>query len=161
MHTGTSCLLVAVLLAVTVPAFAAEPATPRPPTLFAALDADGDGRFTAAELQSAREQQIARFDADRDGGYRRPSIRHGLDAAQPRLARRFRADDRDRTDESGWRNWSSVGGDAAPPRHGRDGALSADECGPADATQPVGVFRRDSPARRPRQGQVTEPARRD
>lgn len=84
------------LLALAGPAGAAEPPTRPAPALFAALDADGDGRVTAAELQSARAGQIERFDADGDGRLSAEEYRSWwLDAAQARLTRLFRADDRD------------------------------------------------------------------
>jgi EF hand len=97
MHAGTPHLIVAALLVATAPTFAAEPAAPRPPALFAALDADGDGKLTAPELHAAREQQIARFDGDGDGRLSAAEYQSWwLDAAQPRLARQFRADDGDK-----------------------------------------------------------------
>ena len=96
MHAGKS-LLIAALLAVTTPVFAAEVPPPRPPTLFASLDADGDGRLTSHELHAARERQVARFDADRDGRLSEAEYQAWwLDVAQVRLARQFRADDGDK-----------------------------------------------------------------
>ena len=77
-------------------AIAAEAVPPQGPPLLVAADADHDGKVTAAELRSEREQQVARFDADRDGGLSAEEYEAWfLDAAQPRLARQFRADDRD------------------------------------------------------------------
>jgi hypothetical protein len=83
--------------AAAAPAFAADPAAPRVPALLAALDADRDGRLTQGEMHAARGQQIARFDGNRDGW---PSAEEyqawWLEAARARLARQFRADDRDK-----------------------------------------------------------------
>jgi hypothetical protein len=94
MHAGTFRLVA--LLALAAPAWAAEPTAPAAPPLFAALDADGDGRVTAVELQAARAAQIDRFDADGDGRLSAVEYRTWwLDAAQARLTRQFRADDRD------------------------------------------------------------------
>lgn len=88
--------LIVALLALAGPAVAAEPPARPAPSLFAALDADGDGRVTAAELQSARAGQIERFDADGDGRLSAEEYRSWwLDSTQARLTRLFRADDRD------------------------------------------------------------------
>lgn len=96
MHVVTSSFLLAALLAAAGPLGAAEPSTTRPPTVFAMLDADGDGRLTAQELRAAREQQVARFDGDGDGRLSAAEYQAWwLDAAQQRLGRQFRADDGD------------------------------------------------------------------
>jgi hypothetical protein len=99
MHTWIPGLVAAVL-AVIGPAIAAEPGATHAPALFTALDADRDGRLTSEELHAARAQQIARFNRNDDG---RLSVAEyqawWLDAAQPRPARQFRADDRDKDGE--------------------------------------------------------------
>ena len=96
MQVGTSHFLLAALLLAADPLGAAEPVATRPPTVFAMLDADGDGRLTAQELRAAREQQVARFDGNGDGRLSAAEYQAWwLDAAQQRLARQFRADDGD------------------------------------------------------------------
>jgi Ca2+-binding EF-hand superfamily protein len=90
-------LLFVALLAAAIPALAADPAPRGVPALLAALDADHDGRLTSEELHAARKQQVTRFDGNRDN---RLSIEEyqawWLEAAQARLARQFRADDRNK-----------------------------------------------------------------
>ena len=132
MHAGTSCLLVAALLAAIAPAHAAEPAAPRPPALFAALDADGDGKLTATELHAAREQQIARFDGNGDGRLSAAEYQAWwLDVAQPRLARQFRADDGDKDGEITLEELVERSTALLRRRDAdRDGALTADEWRP-------------------------------
>lgn len=132
MHAGTPRLLVAALLTAAAPAIAADPAPVRPPALFATLDTDGDGKLTAQELHAAREQQIERFDGDRDGRLSAAEYQAWwLDVAQPRLARQFRADDGDKDGEITLEELVERSTALLRRRDAdRDGALSADEWRP-------------------------------
>jgi hypothetical protein len=101
--TSTRLLAVgacAVLAAAATEACAAEVVRPNVPALLASNDADRDGRLTLAELEGARERQMARFDGDADG---RLSIEeygaYWLDLMRERMTRQFRADDRDDDDQ--------------------------------------------------------------
>ena len=126
-------------------AIAAEAVPPQGPPLLVAADADHDGKVTAAELRSERERQVARFDADQDGSLSPQEYAAWfLDAAQPRLARRFKADDRD---GNGRIALEELVERSAAMLHRRDrdgdGALSADELRPRRRPTQVGVVPAD------------------
>jgi Ca2+-binding EF-hand superfamily protein len=134
-------LLFATILASAAPAaFAADPAAPRVPALLAALDADRDGRLTRGEMHAAREQQIAKFDGNRDG--RLSAEEHQawwVDAARARLARQFRADDRDKDGSVTLEELVERSDDLLRRRDtDRDGALTAEELRPRRRTPQAG-----------------------
>jgi hypothetical protein len=132
MHVRRTRLLAAALVTVASPALAAEPVPPRPSTMFAALDADGDGKLTGHELQLAREQQVARFDGNGDGRLSAAEYQAWwLAAAQPRLTRQFRADDRDQDGEVTLEELLERSNELLRRRDlDRDGALTTDEWRP-------------------------------
>src|SRR4051794_35727848 len=92
----TPCALIALISCVCpVPmaaAYAADSGRPRVlPQLLVSLDANKDGRLTLDELDTAREQQLARFDRDGDGKLSPEEYQAlWLDAARERLVRQFR-----------------------------------------------------------------------
>lgn len=54
-------------LAIPSLAFAMEPYLPKSPKPFGKIDANADGRVTAAELQSKAERKLLKLDADKNG----------------------------------------------------------------------------------------------
>ncbi|MDP9134915.1 MAG: EF-hand domain-containing protein [Actinomycetota bacterium] len=120
------------MLLAAAPAVAAPVAQPRVPALLAALDADRDGKLTLQELHTAREQQVDRFDRNGDGRLSAEEYQAWwLETAQARLARQFRADDRDKDGEITLQELVERSNELLRRRDiDRDGSLTADELRP-------------------------------
>jgi Ca2+-binding EF-hand superfamily protein len=140
MRNSISCLLAtAALLAAAGPSFAAGTAPSHTPTMMAAQDADQDGRLTLDEMRRARQQQVERFDADRDGKLSAAEYQTmWLDAAQARLARAF-ADDKDHDGAVTADEMIARASDLLHRRDSdKDGALTAEELRPRRRATPAG-----------------------
>jgi Ca2+-binding EF-hand superfamily protein len=140
MRNSVSCLLAtAALLAAAGPSFAAGTVPLHAPAMLAAQDADQDGRLTLDEMRRARQQQVERFDADRDNKLSAAEYQAmWLDAAQARLARAFAADDKDHDGAVTADELIARASDLLHRRDSdKDGALTAEELRPRRRATPA------------------------
>jgi Ca2+-binding EF-hand superfamily protein len=131
-------LVAAAILAGTMAqAVAAEDARHGLPPLLAAHDADKDGRLTLTELETARRQQLARFDRDGDGRLSTEEYQAlWLDDARDRVARQFQADDRNHDGSVTIEELNQRSADLVRRRDAdQDGALTAEELRPRHRTR--------------------------
>jgi Ca2+-binding EF-hand superfamily protein len=70
-------------------AFAFEPYLPHSPKSFGRLDADGNGKITAAEIMPRAEKRLLRFDADKNGAVTAAEIDDLLQKALQRRRERI------------------------------------------------------------------------
>lgn len=126
-----------ILAAAMTEAGAAEDARQVAPPLLAAHDADKDGRLTLPELETARRQQLARFDRDGDGRLSHEEFQAlWLDDARDRVARQFQADDRDHDGSVTIEELNQRSADLLRRRDAdQDGALTAEELRPRRRTR--------------------------
>ena len=105
-----------------------------------AQDADRDGRLTLDEMRHARQEQVQRFDSDRDGKLSAAEYQAlWLEAAQARLARAFAADDRDHDGAVTADELIARASDLLRRRDSdKDGTLTAEELRPRRRAAPAG-----------------------
>lgn len=92
-------------------------------------DADGDDRLTQAEIDTARQQQLARFDGDGNGRLSLAEYQ-GLwaEAMRERMVRQFQGHDSDGDPGVTLEEFQARFADVVQDRDGNgDGALTADE----------------------------------
>jgi Ca2+-binding EF-hand superfamily protein len=81
--------LFAGITAVPSAALAMEPYLPKSPKSFGKLDADANGKVTAAEIAPRAEKRFTRMDADRNGAVSAAEIDAALQAAMERRRNRM------------------------------------------------------------------------